>query len=657
MQDVHSDEQCKHEEFVPLRKDQMGNIVGVNFVDVQAIYPAARGLFFVENGEVIKLKLQLHIKQLKKASEMRIRDFDAQLVLPPNHEWSSARTYYVDESGDMALPTGLCLSGGGLRAYFIHLGALKRLNEIKFLQCINTFTSVSGGSLLLGILAIAWDDLKKNDFSQEAFSDYFEQPALKFAENHFASTVFVWQKFSISKWARRFFTSATTSTFLSEMYVQAEESTKKNLMTQYSAEGKSITLGIAFDKPLSLALPEPGPNTPFFVFCGTDMRSGNPFYFSQKCVGSLYPEEKHLYMHYDMSMAEHIRLANTVTLAQAMAASSAYPLAFEPLLIDYESEGGEKLRAIVTDGGVYDNLGLDPLLVPNIYMKVPVPVYYNNEIHKDPKNFVPHLFVLVSDGGLPVLEDDSPNYHLFTTSGLRTISLIGDQVDRLRKRLIKEGFKNYALAGAVWSINDLWDYVYDVSELVQIKNENKDKSTAAVEKTGGVVEANEALKIAEGLPEKLLEEKITQIFRTLVKEKNYPDLEKMFDISIEGNPKENCARARKIVNMITTIRTDLDRFYPEEVKILVALGYTLCAYKMRLYCFRELAHLPSAKANPDPPFSMDVSELNMSYFESSLNLAGSIFNGPRRYLIFLGKTLLKKIFHPKKSPFLNLKKN
>jgi len=351
-------------------------------------------------------------------------------------------------------------------------------------------------------------------------------------------------------------------------------------------------------------------------------------------------------MHYDMPPEEHTRLTNTVTLAQAIAASSAYPLVFEPLLIDYESFDKKKLRAIVTDGGVYDNLGLDPLLVPNTYMKVPVPVFHKNELLKETRNFIPHLFVLVSDGGLPVLEDDCPNYHLFTTSGLRTIGLIGNQVDRLRKRLIKEGFKYYALAGTVWSLNDLWDYLYDVSELVQIKNEKNNKSTPSVDKTGGMVEANEALKEASRLPEQELEDKINQIFRTLVKEKNYPDLEKMFEINIDGtHPTENCVRARKMVKMISQIRTDLDRFYPEEIKILVALGYTLCAYKMRMYCLRELSRHPTnSQLNSDASFSLDVSELNMSYFERYLCYSGSVFVAPWRYCKFLFRGLLSKIF-------------
>ena len=44
----------------------------------------------------------------------------------------------------------MCLSGGGFRATLFHLGALRRLNEIGMLQFIDTFSSVSGGSIING---------------------------------------------------------------------------------------------------------------------------------------------------------------------------------------------------------------------------------------------------------------------------------------------------------------------------------------------------------------------------------------------------------------------------------------------------------------------------------------------------------------------------
>src|SRR5438270_7230437 len=54
----------------------------------------------------------------------------------------------------------LCLSGGGFRATFFHLGVVIRLNELGVLARLSAVTSVSGGSILNGVLATEWCRLK-----------------------------------------------------------------------------------------------------------------------------------------------------------------------------------------------------------------------------------------------------------------------------------------------------------------------------------------------------------------------------------------------------------------------------------------------------------------------------------------------------------------
>src|SRR5918996_6204949 len=53
----------------------------------------------------------------------------------------------------------LCLSGGGYRAMLFHLGALWRLNELGYLLKLNRISSVSGGSITSGVLAVSWSHL------------------------------------------------------------------------------------------------------------------------------------------------------------------------------------------------------------------------------------------------------------------------------------------------------------------------------------------------------------------------------------------------------------------------------------------------------------------------------------------------------------------
>ena len=57
----------------------------------------------------------------------------------------------------------LALSGGGFRATLYHLGALKRLNELKYLSRFERISSASGGSIAAGMLAAAWPRLKLVD--------------------------------------------------------------------------------------------------------------------------------------------------------------------------------------------------------------------------------------------------------------------------------------------------------------------------------------------------------------------------------------------------------------------------------------------------------------------------------------------------------------
>jgi NTE family protein len=54
----------------------------------------------------------------------------------------------------------LCLSGGGFRATLFHLGVVRRLNELGVLAKLSTITSVSGGSILNGVLATRWARLR-----------------------------------------------------------------------------------------------------------------------------------------------------------------------------------------------------------------------------------------------------------------------------------------------------------------------------------------------------------------------------------------------------------------------------------------------------------------------------------------------------------------
>ena len=53
----------------------------------------------------------------------------------------------------------LCLSGGGYRAMLFHVGVVWRLHDAGWLERLDRVSSVSGGSITAGALALAWPRL------------------------------------------------------------------------------------------------------------------------------------------------------------------------------------------------------------------------------------------------------------------------------------------------------------------------------------------------------------------------------------------------------------------------------------------------------------------------------------------------------------------
>jgi NTE family protein len=128
-----------------------------------------------------------------------------------------------------------------------------------------------------------------------------------------------------------------------------------------------------------------------------------------------------------------------------VAASSAFPPFLSPARIRFPKEAftpgtGEWLElpdytreVILSDGGVYDNLGLETAW----------------------KGF---RTILVSDGGGHVKDAPKPPRDWLRQS-FRVLSVIDNQVRSLRKRQVIDGYKTGIRAGAYWGIrSDASDY-------------------------------------------------------------------------------------------------------------------------------------------------------------------------------------------------------
>jgi len=287
----------------------------------------------------------------------------------------------------------LCLSGGGFRAMLFHAGALRRLNDGAYLGNLDRVSSVSGGSITAGVLGLNWSKLNFNQGIATNFEDAVIEPIRTLAVH----TIDVGSVIS------GVFGFGTVADKIADHY-------RKYLF------GHSTLQDL--------------PDKPRFVINATNVQSKALWRFSKPYmwdwrVGKV-PNPK-------------------IELAVAVGASSAFPPVLSPVELDlhetdYEPNTGTGLqrppfttRVVLTDGGVYDNLGLETA-------------------------WKRYLTVLVSDaGGLYAAEPD-PDRDWFNHTR-RVFDLIDNQVRSLRKRQVINSYQNGERSGAYWGIwSDIANY-------------------------------------------------------------------------------------------------------------------------------------------------------------------------------------------------------
>ena len=286
---------------------------------------------------------------------------------------------------------GLCLSGGGFRAALFHLGALRRLNELGILSQVTTVSSVSGGSIVAAHVAA---HLRPWPSRGTAAGDWDDRIALPF-HSFTSQNIRTWPLVRrLLPW--NWFRESTAIEALAEVYHQR--------LTGFSLRDL--------------------PSTPRFIFCATDM-----------AYGVNWTSEHHRIGDYQVGYSEP---PPDWLVARAVAASSCFPPVFNPLPVrlDWKAFVGGKavtgperdacladLR--LTDGGNYDNMGLEP-------------------VWKD------HQVVLVSDGSGTF--DPSPDRSLIWRLN-RYVEIQGRQSAAVRKRWLISSFISGALAGTYWSVS------------------------------------------------------------------------------------------------------------------------------------------------------------------------------------------------------------
>ena len=289
---------------------------------------------------------------------------------------------------------GLALSGGGFRATLFGLGTLTRLNEAGVLGRLDLVTSVSGGAILAGILAQRWKDLDFNGGRAGNFEQTVARDVLAFCNR----TIDIGAGL-------------------------------KGLVNPFKSAGRYLT--DCYDRhqfgglSLKAIPPAATPGQPTFVFYATSLQTGRNFRFRQDYIA-------------DWKLG--LNRSAELPLSLAVAASSAFPPIFSPVVINTQPRdwtGGEpgperdamRGRLVLSDGGVYDNLGLEALQQGKID------------------------YALVSDAGAPFELDTRPRRGPLQMARVRDILI--DQTRALRKRMLVREFATRRQKGAYWGIDTL----------------------------------------------------------------------------------------------------------------------------------------------------------------------------------------------------------
>jgi len=286
---------------------------------------------------------------------------------------------------------GLCLSGGGYRAMLFHLGALWRLSEWGYLQKLARISSVSGGSITAGMLGFQWNSLSFDANGQATdFDGKVVQPIRALASKTIDEGSII----------GGIFLPGSIADKVADAY-------RKNLFGNATLE----TL------PLDL---------PRFVINATSVQTGDLFRFSRPYMAD-----------YRVGRVMNPK----IELAVAVAASSAFPPVLSPLKLELDpaswappsGQSSEDLHeepylsdVVLTDGGVYDNLGLETVW----------------------KNY---LTVLVSDGGANIEAEPEPKSD-WARHAIRITEIIDNQVRSLRVRQVIDAYRAKRRHGAYWGI-------------------------------------------------------------------------------------------------------------------------------------------------------------------------------------------------------------
>ena len=211
-------------------------------------------------------------------------------------------------------PFALAFSGGGFRATLGAVGVLRFMADAGLLSQVRWVSSVSGGSVAHGLLAHAHPELERAGFTPDALDDLVVRPLVA-----------------------RVSTTSLVKTLLRNAWRIVGRPTRTELLADqfddWFFHGRRL-------RELS--------RNCRFIFNASNLTTGVRFGLERDLIG-------------DWVMGR-IDTPPELRLADAVAASAAFPGGFAPVVLDglrFPCADGRVAKLL--DGGAYDNMGLEPL--------------------------------------------------------------------------------------------------------------------------------------------------------------------------------------------------------------------------------------------------------------------------------------------------------
>jgi NTE family protein len=250
----------------------------------------------------------------------------------------------------------IALSGGGSRAIAFHLGCLRTLHALNILEGANVISTVSGGSVIGAMYAThegTFDEFERQ--VRGLLKSGLVRPAIRTAfttMEGLKAIVSVTMLIAAWVWLLPFRCMSGVVARLAsdrqggQIGVHSEKWMPRRFASRTTILRRTFDSLLFNGKVMGTLRTDP----PKLVAIATELRSGSAFYFGRNDAGS--------WRFGNMDPSQ-------VPVAHAVAASAAYPLllpALDEFLTFRHRDGSlRKERVTLTDGGIYDNLGLCPL--------------------------------------------------------------------------------------------------------------------------------------------------------------------------------------------------------------------------------------------------------------------------------------------------------